>query len=413
VADVGAPTGTGLTPEYVLLVAAATGERPPEGLAVDWLQLLRLARWHRLEPLLARSLQDRPGIAVPGAAMAVLQQARMETVARNLCMRSELPRVVAALGEEDIPVMVLKGAALIETAYEDPSLRPMLDLDILVPEQEIEQAHRVIQRLGFTAVSQTPAGAASMRRHSHQFPALVSNDGRVGIDVHRHLLDLDHPLSFDLSGMWDRARASPLGGAHLVPAAEDLLVHVALHSSASRLWRSDGALGQLGDIAWLVEHDPVDWDLVSAGVRRDRLAGPVFLSLLLAREVLGVGVPSDLLADLRPRSFRVGLARRCIADRVLADRPTLPAVSATKRPKPLHHRLLPPPAALARRTTSQPSPRVLLMLYAGHGARVVGLVVRSLPRPFELVRGLVLNRWLHSLSRVPRRPRVPLPGHER
>lgn len=396
------PLGTALTPEYALLASAAAGDRAPEGLRVDWPQVLRLARWHGLEPLLCRSLQLGPDLAVPGEAMAVLERARTETVARNLCMRSELERVAASLAGDGVAVMALKGAALIETAYDDVSLRPMVDLDILVPEAQIARAHRLIQAMGFSPVPQTAAGAESTRLRSHQYPALVRNDGRVAVDVHRHLVDLDHPLRFDLSAMWERARDSPGGGAHLVPAAEDLLVHVALHSSASRLWRSDGALAQLGDIAWLIGHDPVDWELLRVEVERHRLGGPVFLSLFLAREVLGVAVPTDVLAALRPASFRPAQARRCIAQRVLADRPPLPAVSATKRPKRWRHRLIPPLAVIAGRTTSRPRGLVLIGLYARHGAGVVRLGACSLPRPLELVRGLVLNRWLHSLSRPPK-----------
>jgi hypothetical protein len=56
--------------------------------------------------------------------------------------------VVDALHAAGIPALLLKGAALVETVYPDPAQREMLDLDILVPGEQLDEASSVLTPLG-------------------------------------------------------------------------------------------------------------------------------------------------------------------------------------------------------------------------------------------------------------------------
>ena len=78
-----------------------------------------------------------------------LRAARRLVAVDNLRLRRELRRVAGALTEVNIPVLALKGIVLASAAYGDPSLRPMTDLDVLVPPGERENAVRALQKLGF------------------------------------------------------------------------------------------------------------------------------------------------------------------------------------------------------------------------------------------------------------------------
>ena len=62
-------------------------------------------------------------------------------------------RVFAALDQAGVPFIVLKGAALIACYLADRSLRPMDDIDILVPEDRLADAIAVL-----TAMNLHPEG---------------------------------------------------------------------------------------------------------------------------------------------------------------------------------------------------------------------------------------------------------------
>ena len=115
---------------------------------VNWQKLLA-ATSRDLYPYLCFSLEPcMEGREIPPEWEA-LRTARRLTAVDNLRLRHELTRITAALTEAGIPALALKGIVLAYTAYKDPSLRPMMDLDLLVPPRERENAIGVLRKLEF------------------------------------------------------------------------------------------------------------------------------------------------------------------------------------------------------------------------------------------------------------------------
>ncbi len=69
---------------------------------------------------------------MPKEVALALKTTYYQTAANNAVLFKELDRILAAFAEAEIPVIVLKGAALAQTLYPDPGLRPMGDLDLFV-----------------------------------------------------------------------------------------------------------------------------------------------------------------------------------------------------------------------------------------------------------------------------------------
>lgn len=66
---------------------------------------------------------------------------RWHTVAVNSLVLEELKRLGETFSRPpSIPVVVLKGGALAFTLYPDASWRPLTDIDLLVPEEWLEDA---------------------------------------------------------------------------------------------------------------------------------------------------------------------------------------------------------------------------------------------------------------------------------
>ena len=102
--------------------------------------------------------------------------------------------ILGAYQVADIPVLVLKGAALSHLVYPEPGLRPMSDVDILVPRPEVWRAQRVLAELGFDTPQ--PPGPTLPHRH---LPAATLRSQGLSIDVEIH-----HQL---LSDYFDNAKA--------------------------------------------------------------------------------------------------------------------------------------------------------------------------------------------------------------
>ncbi len=122
--------------------------------AADWDRFAKRAVAEGVGPLIHWTLKGskEPAFtpaAVPPSALQTLAEAYYQSAAHNALLFKELERILEALGEAGIPVIVLKGAALAQTLYPDPALRPMGDLDLLVPINKLSQAASLVQATGY------------------------------------------------------------------------------------------------------------------------------------------------------------------------------------------------------------------------------------------------------------------------
>jgi hypothetical protein len=322
------------SPEYALLLDAIA---PLDAARTDhrgwdsgrWGRTLRIADWHRLSPILFCHLA--PGRDAPAPVRSALERAYLSSSARSLFIADAQRRVVDALLAGDVPPLLLKGAALVETVYPDPAQREMLDLDILVPSERVADATRALAPLGYRPLTEsgTPGLASTqLELDAHHGPALVGEEHLVAVELHHHLTIPGEGHRFEIDQIWDRAHASSRG-PHLLPSSEDLLLHVSLHFTRNRVGGSSrrrhtgGALAQICDIARIVEHEQLDWEGLAASVRSYGLDTRVFLALFAARE-LGVAIPGDALAELQPPGFDRGVGHRLLTLRVLRTDDHLP-----------------------------------------------------------------------------------------
>ncbi|MGA2925525.1 MAG: nucleotidyltransferase family protein [Solirubrobacteraceae bacterium] len=362
-----------------------------------WGRTLRDADWHRLSPVLFCHLDARGG--APGAVRSALERAYLANAARSLFLAAALRRVVDALHGADVPALLLKGAALVETVYPDPAQREMLDLDILVPEQRLGAANAALAPLGYAPVpgSNSPEQTTmQLKLDEHHGPALVGEQQLLAVELHRHVAIAGEGNRFEIDGIWQRARATPTG-AHLLPSPADLLLHVCVHFTRNRLGGSyrhrntGGALGQILDIARVVQHEPLDWDALVASARSYRLDARVFLALFAARE-LGVRIPDDALAALQPTGFDPIVGRRLVALRVLRAGDHMPV-------RTLRWMFAPGREVLSRGWNADPTATLSLASAYMRRARANAPLARSaLRRPWSFIQDQRLNGQIRALE---------------
>jgi hypothetical protein len=389
-------------PEYGLLLDAITPLGAPrvETSAWDnerWGHTLRTAEWHRLSPALFCHLRQRG--QAPAAVVSALERSYLANAARNAFIVAQLRQVVGALSAAGTPVVLLKGAALIEAVYIDPAQREMLDLDLLVPRDRLAEANAIVAALGYESLPAGPDGNspdAPLAPEAHHAAPLVDREHLVAVELHRHVAIAGEGAGFDIDEVWRRARPSS-SGQHLLSSPEDLLLHVCFHFTRNRLGGSSmrrntgGALAQVCDMARIVERETVDWPALADAARRYRLDARVFVALFAARE-LGVPVPESALAELRPARFDPRIGRRLVALRVLRDGDHLPVRS-------MRWMVAPSREALRRGWDADPTATLSLARAYLRRARAHAPLARSaLRRPWTIVQDHRLSRQIMALE---------------
>lgn len=292
------------------IVAALRSRWDPaalEGLAqaseaqeIAWDDLLSAAEAHQVSPLLHDRLRNEGWL--PGHVAAMLRSAYVATATRNTLFLHALGDVLDMLRAQDIPVIVLKGAALAETLYGNPALRPMVDIDILLRQEDVLRGLAVLEAGGYRLARPELDPAAALA-----FENEIGLEGRgplsTPLEIHWSLLDAPHyQARLPMDWFWATARSAILAGRSAqVLSPEALLLHLcahlALHHGGSGLlWQHDIAelLAQPSEVT-----APLDWsDIVARAIAWD-LVLPVRDALTTVATDWRVSVPEDALAALR------------------------------------------------------------------------------------------------------------------
>jgi hypothetical protein len=367
---------------------------------LNWDLLRQKAIWHGLLPLVSHHLRSPDlSIFVPEPVLEKMKNLQYHSLARNLVLQKELSCLLSELNEQGIPVIVLKGAALMGNIYNDISLRVMNDLDILIRPEHLDLAEAIALRRGYTYLT-TRGAPDQIRKNGRHLDNLILRGKDVLLEIHQHIVDAGDPYYFDLVGFWSRAEPVSISGTRaLTLAPGDLLIHLSLKFLLDRRYRSNRALGQLCDISEVIGHyrHSLDWDLIEKTSQEKGLLKGLHFVLYTCQQLLQALVPAPILHRFQPRDFDPASARLFIRRRVLDTRPWLA------------HGLLDSSRGRMVRAIAGRFSRFTRQIVKKNGndvgvrsgwRRIVSILPqlgRVLVRPAELKDDLRLDRWLHDL----------------
>jgi hypothetical protein len=272
-----------------------------------WDETLAIALRHGVAPLLHRALQSGGALAgLPDYVRARLEEERRATALVNLRNLGQFWRIARALRERKIPLIALKGLHVAELVYRDISLRPMSDLDILVPRSQLEQAVATLHGLDY-GFDEDVSSAANAMLDTKCNVGLAHRHMDVWLEVHWSLSEPPERYTAALEDIWRSAVPARLGDADaLVMSPEFLLLHICAHLACNHLFVF--SLRALCDIAEIVRaHPELDWTVVVNHGRRHGWGRGVGAALRLASDHLGAGVPVDTLASLEADALDPGM----------------------------------------------------------------------------------------------------------
>ncbi len=228
----------------------------------DWDTLLGMARKHRLEPLLHwRLTRERRELPVPEQIGEELALSFKRATLRSLSLQSDLRSVDRILDQVGIPHVALKGAFLAFHAYPQPALRPMRDLDILVPRDQLPQAYEALIQGGLTRMEQYQG---TQRDDDKHLPPLHAPSGQVHLELHsRFYLPEIVPDRLDPSNspqFWQRCVERKVAGEAIpFESPTDLLLHLIVHAVFDHQFDNGPLL--LSDLSYLLGAEAINWQL--------------------------------------------------------------------------------------------------------------------------------------------------------
>jgi len=262
------------TPEVGFIVACLSSELsgkqepliPPAN--VDWEKVANLVEEHRLAGHFYIFGKKRPGL-FPDDLQARFKNVRYGFLIYGDNARLQVSSVLAALTSAGIPVIVMKGWALIPTFYKgDHSQRFCEDIDILIEPDQVDTAELILQKLGYYGIDEVTPGYSRCFANARAYMLISDNHTgfrRFAIGLH---WGLTHYPFFDRERIKIGdifARAKPLWVADvqvLEMSLEDQLVYTCAHLSLHH--RNEETLLNYYEIAAILEkgESAMDWEEV-------------------------------------------------------------------------------------------------------------------------------------------------------
>ena len=270
----------------------------------QWKRMAHQALVSGLAPLLyCRFRADGAESYVPSGAMSSLRTGYFQNSKRDFLLYRELSAILENLHSQQMPVIVLKGAALADLVYQNRALRAMGDVDLLVSKGDLDKAKETLVELGYSSIKRYHEGQGWHEKGEHHLPIYSKGNGDkyTQIEVHWDIEYQDNPFRLNIDEIWQRSQSAEIAGIEaLVLCPEDLIIHLCLHISYHH--KLDGGIKGIVDISETIRHyqEQINWDRLVSISSEYGTNKFIYLVLSLTRRMLGSDVPDHVLKELKP-----------------------------------------------------------------------------------------------------------------
>ena len=350
----------------------------------NWSGIVRLARRHGLAPMLWWNLRQQGRQVSDCVAFKDPENSAKIAGFNYQLMRENQSKVQLALTQAGIPAIWIKGIALAQTLYPQPQLRPMDDLDVLVPYDQSQAALKVIQSIGYyfprqDALAEKMRAAESTAHHYH---LRSSSASEIILEIHFRLLGDEILLPIkEMDWFWQEREIIGQGqAAFSVLKPEANFLYLCAHTILAH-GEFEFRLQRYYDLHLLVSQTRLDWDLILSRAMELGWTYTVKRALVLTYDYFATPVPQwvmDKLNNYR-QSDKDYLHARQLRGNGLRWEGTLSSLaefSWAERMRQLFH-LTFPPAEYMRVRYDIPAGRALLSYYIFRWLDAAGVLITA------------------------------------
>lgn len=259
----------------------------------QWTRLVDLAISKRAGQLVRRAVSQLA--FVPPAARAELDNEATWYLHYGLQQKAAIRSLFDTLNAAGFSPIWLKGLSLSMTDYPESTLRPIRDVDALLPREDVIRAQALL--LDSPNYRRAPWAGNYGVEHGHQLPEI--QDTRFGLTIELH-----HRVN---ARNWEQEGAfveflkesaevrEILGRPFRVPSTLGNFLHLTEHATLHHLFEN-GPL-TLADLHFITARYRLDWDEVAREAERFGLRNALGLVAATARSLGATWVPQSLLDD--------------------------------------------------------------------------------------------------------------------
>lgn len=284
------------TPEQELLLKAAILKGEEAIIAwKNWGSTVNFDRLdagsQRLLPLLYKNLTDN-GISHP--VINVYKGFYRMSWYKNRLLTHRLVSVLRLLDSNGIPVLLLKGAALVPLYYKNWALRPMNDFDLLVPYKDALRSVNLLCQSGWKPVDSMIDESDLLTKHA----GTLIDDSGIEFDLHWRIMHESGRYEDDYNFLDGTGNINFENISVPVLSHTDQLFHILIHGTR---WNEIAPLRWVPDSMMILREAGsfIDWDRLVNEARRRCLAVPLTKALFYLNETFAAPIPPEAISSIK------------------------------------------------------------------------------------------------------------------
>lgn len=254
----------------------------------EWSGLMTLAGRHGIAPLAGQRILEECGDLLSDNQIDTVKRVVFSALKTLMPAQDILEKALCALGKAGVEVMPIKGPALGEFLYGDPTLRQFGDLDLLVHPKDLTMARDIIISLGFAPLTgdwvSLPHIPPERGRHYH----FMNRNNNTHLELHWEVAYPGFAGRFSAMNLWENIHYRYFQGLRISwPSNEALLLFCAIHG-ARHGW---SRLMWVSDVAWLADRcSDRELQMALALARELSCANILFSALEISDSLLDQGI---------------------------------------------------------------------------------------------------------------------------
>jgi len=269
--------------------------------AVNWDQIIILALYNNIAPIIYRNLSQFDSELVPEETRETLKSYYTKSFLRTAPIFSDISKLLKEFNALNLKVIVLKGGSLAEQLYQDFSLRPMKDVDILVRKDDWPQIKSTLSKFNFKGIKD-PLELDLLAGISIDQQIAYENKNQTKIEFKFNLFVLDFP-DFNTEDYWQDCIKIKVGGIDTYSLSlENQIVYLSSRMIScgfrNLLWFCD--LRELIN----TYREKINWKKIIIEAKEKKVAVALYSSLLILNKELDVDIPQEVLTALKPSTSR-------------------------------------------------------------------------------------------------------------
>ncbi len=202
--------------------------------------------------------------------------------------------------------ILLKGISLFGTVYQDPGLRHLGDIDLLIRKEDYPEVRKSLESADYVFDDDLQMLVDPRNLNSIMCHKKSPGPPQPILHIHWHLINTTLPFhlcnpQIDLDAIWTQSEALPSHSNMRVMSPIHQIIYYAFH----HFKHSFDRLIRLHDLDLTIRYyeRSFHWPEVLDETRRFNLTRTLYYPLLVARQMLSTPIPESIIEGLRPRKL--------------------------------------------------------------------------------------------------------------